>query len=62
MVHFSECSTIAANCNNETQIGMRDWTVEHFPADAAVVADHGPLHALPVHAPELAHVAAVGVA
>ena len=31
MVHFSECSTVAANCNTETQIEMRDRTVEHFP-------------------------------
>ena len=46
MVHFSECSTAAANCNNETQIEMRGGTVEHFPAratgaaqtDAAVLA------------------------
>ena len=34
MVHFSECSTVAANCNTETQIEMRDGTVEHFPEDA----------------------------
>ena len=31
MVHFSECSTVATNCNAETQIEMRDGTVEHFP-------------------------------
>ena len=30
-VHFSECSTVAENCNCETQIEMRDGTVEHFP-------------------------------
>ena len=29
MIHFSECSTVAANCKTETQ--MRDGTVEHFP-------------------------------
>ena len=32
MVHFSECSTVTANCNTEEQIEMRDGTVEHFPA------------------------------
>ena len=31
MVHFSECSTVAANCNTETQIEMRDETVKHIP-------------------------------
>ena len=31
MVHFSERSTVAANCNTETQIEMRDGTVGHFP-------------------------------
>ena len=31
MVHFSYCSTVEANCNTETQIKMRDVTVEHFP-------------------------------
>ena len=31
MLHFSECSTVVANCNAETQIKMRDGTVEHFP-------------------------------
>ena len=31
MVHFSECSTVAANCKTETQIEMRDGTVERFP-------------------------------
>ena len=31
MVHFSECSTVAANCDTETQIGMRYRSVEHFP-------------------------------
>ena len=36
MVHFSECSTIAANCNTETQIEMRDGTVEQFPVAASV--------------------------
>ena len=25
------CLTVAANCNTETQIEMRDRTVEHFP-------------------------------
>ena len=29
MVHFSECSTIAANCDTDTQIEMRDGIVEH---------------------------------
>ena len=31
MVHFSECSTVGASCNTETQIEMRDGTVEHLP-------------------------------
>ena len=31
MVHFSECSTVAANCSTETQMEMRDGTVENFP-------------------------------
>ena len=31
MVHFSECSTVAANCNTQIQIEMRDGTAEHFP-------------------------------
>ena len=31
MVHFCECSTVATNYNTETQIEMRDRTVEHFP-------------------------------
>ena len=31
MAHFSDCSTVAANCNNETQKQMRDGTVDHFP-------------------------------
>ena len=31
MAHFSECSTVAANCSTETQIEMRDGTVENFP-------------------------------
>ena len=31
MVHFSECSTDAAICKAETQIEMRDGTVENFP-------------------------------
>ena len=31
MVHFR--STVAANCNTETQIDMEDWTDEHFPDD-----------------------------
>ena len=35
MVHFSECSTVAANCKAETQIEMRDGTVEHFPGQEA---------------------------
>ena len=30
-MHFSECSTVAANCSSETQIETRDGTVEHFP-------------------------------
>ena len=32
MEHFSECPTVAANCNTETQIEIRDRTDEHFPA------------------------------
>ena len=31
MVHFSQCSTVAGNWDTETQIEMRDGTVEHFP-------------------------------
>ena len=31
MVHYSECSTAAANCNTEMQPDMSDGTVEHFP-------------------------------
>ena len=31
MFYFSECSTVAANCNTEIEIEMRDRTVEHFP-------------------------------
>ena len=27
----TECSTVSANCYTETQIEMRDGTVEHFP-------------------------------
>ena len=38
MVHFSECSTAAANCNTRTQIEMRDGTVEHFPDVVHAVA------------------------
>ena len=37
MVHFSEFSTVAANHNTETQIEMRDGTVERFPE-----LEHGP--------------------
>ena len=37
MVHFSECSSVAANCNAETQIEMRDGPVLHFPAGYDVV-------------------------
>ena len=29
--HFSEYPTVAANCNTENQIEMRDGTVEHLP-------------------------------
>ena len=35
MVHFFECSTAVANYNIETQIEMRDMTVEHLPGDDA---------------------------
>ena len=31
MFYFSERSTVAANCNTEMQIEMRDGTVAHFP-------------------------------
>ena len=34
MIHFSECSTVAENCNTETQIEMRDGTAERFPGGA----------------------------
>ena len=30
-MYFTECSSVAANYNTETQIEMRDGTVEHFP-------------------------------
>ena len=30
MVSFSECPTVAANCNTETQIEMGGGTVEYF--------------------------------
>ena len=33
MLHFYECPTVGANCNTETQIGMGDGTVEHFPGE-----------------------------
>ena len=37
MAHFSECSTVAANCNTATQIEMRDRTAELFPGEALVL-------------------------
>ena len=53
----------------EWQQSHRTWNWSIFiisllncvPALAAVVADHGPLYALPVVAPELAHLAAIRV-
>ena len=42
MLHFSECSTVAANCNTETEIEMRDGTVEHFPECVLGRRDLGP--------------------
>ena len=41
MLHFSEFSTVAANCNTETQIEMRDGTVEHFPVCDEAPVLHG---------------------
>ena len=56
MVHFSECSTVAASFNTEMQIEMRDGTAEHFPEllvvgpevvaplrDAVRLVDHDPV-------------------
>ena len=40
MVHFSKCSTTAANCSPETQIEMKDGTVEHFPGVGFRVLQH----------------------
>ena len=42
MVHFPKCSTVAANCSTETQVEMRDGTVEHFPGEVA--ADFPAIH------------------
>ena len=39
MVHFSECSRVAANYNTETQIEMRGRTIEHFPGQPLPRAD-----------------------
>ena len=36
MVHLSECSTVAGNCNTETQIEMSDGTDEHFPGERGI--------------------------
>ena len=41
MVHFSQCSTVAVNCSTETQIEMRDGTVENFPEPAVVSVEDG---------------------
>ena len=53
MVHFSECSTVAANCNAKTRIEMRDGTVGHFPDVLVLLLPD--LHAVEVVHPEGAH-------
>ena len=40
MVHFSKCLAVAADCNTETPIEMRDGTIEPIPAP--VVEQPGP--------------------
>ena len=43
MLHFPECSALVANCTIESEIEVRDGTVELFPGgvhlDAAVEGD-----------------------
>ena len=46
MFYFSERSTVAANCNTEMEIEMRDRTVEHFPAPPPRVHAHQVRHDL----------------
>ena len=40
---------------------VRNCQLNIVPALAAVVADHGPIYALPAIAPELAHLTAVRI-